>query len=205
VDCVLLWNVGQNECGLRCELNAETLLLTCNVTQVGDVGKDYPDVMQRPIGRLYKDLQMKFFKLSYLTAAGAAIAMSFSSPALADFWWDTSEGQLYFDGASGDFGVFRFLDGQGGLEESVAIYIKGVGSQYTDDLPGVKPGTYEAQWFNYEGTDCSRDAVDPDGNIANEWGVMWFTVEQNNDYFTAQVYDCEEQTPSDEFKGTPGT
>jgi len=131
--------------------------------------------------------------------------MSFPTPASADFWWDTSEGQLYFDGASGNYGVFRFLDGNGGTNNGVAIYINGVGPQYTDSLPGIKPGKYEAYWFNYEGNDCNKDAVDPDGNVANEWGAMWFTVEQNNDYFTAQVYECGAQTSTDVFKGTPGT
>jgi hypothetical protein len=147
---------------------------------------------------------MKISKSILVAAASLAAAISFANSALADFWWDTSQGQLYFDGASGNYGVFRFLDGQGGTKQNITIYIYGMGSQYTDGF-GVRPGTYEAQWFNYEGSDCGFDAVDPDGKTASEWGAMWFTIENDSDYFTAQRYDCQEQTPSAVLNGTPGT
>ncbi|WP_138165049.1 hypothetical protein [Parasedimentitalea maritima] len=148
---------------------------------------------------------MRIVNSGYLTAASLALATIVSTPASADFWWDTREGPLYFDGASGNYGVFYFLDDNNNRRKEVAIYIDGMGPQYTDNHPGVFPGRYGAFWFNYDGDNCETQSTDPDGRVANEWGKMWFTVDQNSDYFTAEVYDCDEQTPSEEFSGTPGT
>ncbi len=147
---------------------------------------------------------MRFATPGLLALAGFASALSFATPAAADFAWSTSEGPMYFEGASGNYGRFMFLDSNNQLKTDVKIYINGVGPQYTDSFPGVKPGTYDAQWFNYDDNDCGREAVDPDGGVARSWGVMSITVKQDNDYFTADVWQCENNKPLGKFEGTPG-
>ncbi len=146
---------------------------------------------------------MKFGKNSLLAAAGFAAALAISTPASADFWWETEMGTLYFDGASGNYGVFRFLNKETGQTlPGMALFLNGVGPQYSST--GVQPGTYDAQWFDYNGDDCEYEAVDPDGKAAGEWGTMSFTVHDDRNYFTAEVYNCADQTPVATFKGTPG-
>ncbi len=147
---------------------------------------------------------MKFWKSGLFAATGLAALMSFATPAAADFWWDTDEGKLYFEGASGNWGVFYFLTDSNELNKEVAIYLDGVGPQYSGGI-GIKPGTYSAQWFNYNETGCSRPAVDPDGRTANDWGVMNFTVKEDYNYFSAEVFKCEENEPVGTFTGKPGT
>jgi len=145
---------------------------------------------------------MRIVTSGYLTAASVALATLVSSPASADFSWNTSEGPLYFDDASGNYGVFYFLDANNNLKEDVAFYINELGPQYHT---GVMPGTYAAYWYNYTDNDCGTKKLDPDGKAAYSWGTMWFTIAQDSDYFTAEVFDCDETTPSGKFSGTPGT
>ena len=145
---------------------------------------------------------MNLSKTGVVAASALAMAVAFATPAAADFWWETDEGKLYFDGASGNWGVFRFLDNNSNIKQDVAIYINGMGPQYTGT--GLKPGTYDAQWFDYTDNDCGREAVDPDGKVARSWGVMSFTVKQDYNYFTADVWQCENNKPMGKFNGTPG-
>ena len=145
---------------------------------------------------------LKATKLGLTVAAGLLLGSMGGQKAMADFWWETDQGTLYFEGASGNWGVFKFLDDSNNIIPRIGLFIKGMGPMYTGG--GVRPGTYEAQWFDYSGSDCSREAQDPTGRIAQEWGTMWFTVHEDINYFTAQVYNCDETEPATTFRGTPG-
>lgn len=147
---------------------------------------------------------MKLSSAKLCASVGLVAAVAVSTPAAADFWWETDQGTLYFDGAAGNWGVFRFLDKEKGQTlPGIAIYINGLGPQYTGT--GIQPGTYDAQWFNYSGEDCGEQVADPEGNVSSNWGVMSFTINQDYNYFSADVYNCREENPVTTFNGTPGT
>ena len=142
-----------------------------------------------------------------LTTIGLAATITLSSPAVADVWWETKDGTLYWDGAVGDYGVLRFLlkDQDYKLDKNSAFYVDGMGPLYTSN--GKLTGTYGGLWFKYgrgARNSCDFEVEDPEGNKTKNWGSLSITYKQDDNYFTLELSNCEHPEVTRTLEGTPG-
>jgi hypothetical protein len=149
---------------------------------------------------------MKFMRSIGLAAVGLAAAVSLSSPAAADVWWETENGTLYWDGTVDDYGVFRYMlrDQNNAMDKNSAFFIDGLGPLYTSG--GSMTGKYEGLWFKYGGRrkTCDFEVEDPNGVTTNSWGSLSIEFKADENYFTLKLADCEHSEISNTLNGTPG-
>ena len=139
-------------------------------------------------------------------AAGVALVsmVAVTTPAAADIWWETELGTLYWEDVVKNNGVFKFLDEQNEIKDSLGFFIDGLASQYSN--VGVKPGTYRGTWYLYgkAEAECRWRTTDPYGKRASYWGTLSITFHQDYNYFTADLSACNGRTKDFKLNGTPG-
>jgi len=103
-------------------------------------------------------------------ALAAAVAILFSTPAMADEIWSTARGhQIVYERDAGSTAVLSYTPEQG-LEKGL-IFVVGLG--------GVSEGrgAYEAYWVEADdaGTQCAAALTDAEGKTWKRWGVAEVT------------------------------
>lgn len=141
-----------------------------------------------------------------ISAAAVAFAamVALASPAAADIWWETELGTLNWEDVVKSNGVFKSLDEDNQIKETMGFFIDGLASQFSS--VGVKPGTYQGTRFLYDKAEaeCRWRSTDPYGKKASYWGTLSITFPQDYNYFTAHMSACNSQTKEFTLNGTPG-
>jgi len=145
------------------------------------------------------------FSNKIIASATLATAMMVAAPTMADIWWETNEGTLYWEDTVSTFSVFKFFkEGTNDLDHTAAIFVDGTSTyNYTQDLGGR---TFGGIWFFYgeSSESCGATGVDPYGNSSSIWGTLTMTFEPGGENFSADFKKCATQEVLDTLIGTPG-
>lgn len=143
-------------------------------------------------------------KSAALAAAVGVALVGMTGPALADIYWETSEGPMSWTDTVGDAAVFTF-------DDTGAVFIDGIPAEETSgrmyDANGWVEswsGTFSGMWFDYGASDvqCEQAQTDAYGRSSSSWGMAQIAFSDLR-HFTLSIGACDGPVQP-VLTGTPG-